>query len=465
MDRARIVLSAIVAIALARYAAACLFIHPFGDDFSYAVAGMRTELVPRLLEEYKHWNGRWASNALVLRGPLVLGMEQGLLIYRLVPVILLGVAWFGWRSLARALMPGLSRADALLAPSLLLLIALHAMPDLGEGLFWYTGAITYFLPASLTLFLFAFWVQVFRDGWRLDRAQLVKAALLAVIIAGFNETHMVLMVLLHILLLGANWRDRRDWHRGIAVVLVAVLAAGAVMALAPGNAVRAAQFPLRGEMLRSIGWGALQTGRFLGSWLLSPVALFAAILVLSNGRWVLERAPWVVYRPLPGARLLSAVIILLVFAAMALPYWTTGLLGQHRTVNAAWLFILPCIVLLIGSLLVARQWSVLPVSWRTMAWALLFICIFFTGSGGRLSGDLLSGRFARLDQQLERRYAIMEEARSSGKRDLMLPALDELPVSAHYLDAGDDPGWWINRSIGLYFGADSMSISVQPPAR
>lgn len=465
MRRWRIALSVLVGLALARYAAACFFIHPFGDDFSYAVAGMRHGFMDRLRDEYLLWNGRWASNPMVLRGPLLLGLERGLVLYRAVPVLLLGLAWLGWRSVARATLPGLSRGDAMLAASLLLLTALQAMPDIGEGLYWYTGSVSYFIPASLTLFLLAGWIRAWRSVWGMSRLFWARQGALAVGIAGFNETHMVLLVLLHALLLGWHRARQRSWHAGLAAVLLAVLGAAAIMALAPGNAVRAAQFPLRGDALRSVAWGAAQTARFMLPWLISMAVLVAAVLTSAQGSWLRERADWLMRIHRRGVLTLAAVIVLLVFAAMALPYWTTGLLGQHRTVNAAWLFVAPLMLLALLRFLLASSWlGASPVPGKAL-WGLFFLGVFVTGSGGRLSSDLLSGRFARFDAQVRSRYALIEAAKARDAGALVLPALVDPPSTAHYLDAGADPDGWINRSMAQYFGADALRISVQPPAR
>lgn len=465
MRRWRIALFVLVGLALARYAAACFFIHPFGDDFSYAVAGMRHGFMGRLRDEYLLWNGRWASNPLVLRGPLVLGLERGLVLYRAVPVLLLGLAWLGWCSLSRAMLPGLSRGDATLAASLLLLTALQAMPDIGEGLYWYTGAVSYFIPASLTLFLLAGWIRAWRSGWGMSRLFLARQGVLAAVIAGFNETHMVLLVLLHALLLGWHRARQRAWHPGLAAVLLAVLGAGVIMALAPGNAVRAAQFPLRGDAFRSMAWGAAQTARFLVPWLLTLIVLLVAVFTSAPASWLRERAVWTMRISRPGALMLAAAIVLFVFAAMALPYWTTGLLGQHRTVNAAWLFVAPLMLLALLRFLLASSWLGASAVPGKVLWGLFFLGVFITGSGGRLSSDLLTGRFARFDAKVRSRYALIEAAKAKGEAALELPGLVDPPATAHYLDAGADPDGWINRSMAQFFGADALRISVQPPAR
>ncbi|MCB0766204.1 MAG: hypothetical protein KDB95_03240, partial [Flavobacteriales bacterium] len=54
----------ILLLALLRHLLLALFVHPYADDYSYAVAGLGTPLVEGLLREYSSWNGRYASNIL-----------------------------------------------------------------------------------------------------------------------------------------------------------------------------------------------------------------------------------------------------------------------------------------------------------------------------------------------------------------------------------------------------------------
>ena len=44
---------------------------------------------------------------------------------------------------------------------------------------------------------------------------------------------------------------------------------------------------------------------------------------------------------------------------------------------------------------------------------------------------------------------------------MMLPALTQEPWSIRYLDGGEGPGDWINRSIAYYFQADTMRIIIE----
>lgn len=453
-------------IALARYVAVAFFVHPFADDFSYAVAGMRTELLPRLLDEYRFWNGRWFSNILVLRGPLVLGMEHGLLLYRMVPIALLALTWGGAFALIRAISPALERTKALIGASLFLVLYLHLMPDLSEGIYWYTGSVSYQLPGALMLFLFARWIRVLCAEERVPARAVVINAVLAAVIAGCSEVHMVFMLLLHVAVIVLRWRANGRTDRPVATVLAVVLIAATVMILAPGNAGRGGQFPHKHEILRTLGWGALQTGRFLATWILSPALLIVSILFLSISGWLHERSPLLARAFGLRPWILIIVLVVPVFTAMALPYWGTGLLGQHRTVNATLLLFLPLWFVLLTA--VDQHWLrpngrarvLMNARFRPFAVVLLAVVVFATGSGGRVSGDLLSGRLKEFDAALSQRYQLIEGAKQQASNEVVLPKLVAIPRSLHYIDASHDPRQWINRSIAYYFEADTMDVRV-----
>jgi hypothetical protein len=150
---------------LARHVWVAAYVHPYLDDFAYALAGQRSGLLERWLHEYRHWNGRWASNVLVLRGPLVLGLENGMAFYRLVPVLLMLLTVVGAAALVRSLFgEWLGKHRVWLIAALFLLLYLHLMPHRGEGVYWYTGAISYQLPSALLLFHLAVMVRLWRSG-------------------------------------------------------------------------------------------------------------------------------------------------------------------------------------------------------------------------------------------------------------------------------------------------------------
>jgi len=466
MPRTRTVITMLLVLALARYAAVCCFIHPFADDFSYAAIGMRTDLLPRLGDEYLNWNGRWCSNPFMLRGPLVLGTGAGLWLYRCVPLLLMLATWASARRLFRAVAPLLSRRNAALGAGFFLLLFLQLMPDLSEGVYWYTGAVSYLLPGAMLLWLLALHAEAWSNNWRISWPRAWGMGVLAAAIAGFNELHMMLVVAAHLALLLVRSRKERRVHGPLLLIAAFALASGLIMALAPGNLVRGDLFPLRHDLGRTLSGAVVQTARFAIVWLLSPVLLLASTLFLANLRTWMQASPGLserLPRPLP----IAIVLGLALFACMALPFWASGLLGQHRTVNAALLVLLPGWLLLLASLRLEvlrqskRPWPPMKEGMQRWVLGLLLLTCMATGSGGRLSVDLLSGRLARFDAQLRSRYEAIVQAKAGNADLLEIPALIDPPRSLRYLDATADPEHWINRSLPNYLQADSVRIIVR----
>ncbi len=453
----------LLVVGLFRYVWASCYVHPFADDFSYAVAGMHNALGPRLLDEYRFWNGRWFSNILVLRGPLVLGLERGLWLYRVVPLLLIGLTWFGAYRLAHAWVdaPAASRKSLVLASGWFTLLYLHLMPDPSEGIYWYTGAVSYQLPGALMLLVAAAWCRSMDADRQGRKRAMWFAVFTAVVICGCSELHMVFMVLLHAALLVRSLKHRSVPPSVALLSFAVVLIAAAVMVFAPGNEGRAAQFPHKEELGRTLLWGAAQTGRFLFTWILSPGLLLVSLLFLSCIRYLhLSRSAiallntWRVWQ-------VAAFTLVLVFASMALPYWSTGLLGQHRSVNATLLLFLPCWFLLL--MLMQERWPVRTPGWfRPALVGLLAVTFLFTGSGGALTSDLLSRRMAQRNQALHDRYAMIRLAIERGDVGVVVPPLLPTVASLRFLDADPDPGHWINRSMAQYFGAPALELSVGP---
>jgi hypothetical protein len=87
-QRAFNLLLAAALISLGVYGWLAQYAHPMGDDWSYARMGIDHPLLPWLKDQYFTWNGRYFSNILVGKGPLVLGIDH-LWLYRLVPLALI----------------------------------------------------------------------------------------------------------------------------------------------------------------------------------------------------------------------------------------------------------------------------------------------------------------------------------------------------------------------------------------
>lgn len=456
----------ILLIALVRHLAVACFVHPFADDFSYAVAGMRTDLGERLLQEYTSWNGRYFSNILLLRGPLVLGIEQGLWLYRAIAVALILFTWSAAYRFVRVLLPIATREICATVSLLFVLLFLHVMPNSSEGFYWYTGAMTYQLPNALSLFLLANWVRFLRTpdralSWKWFAAQI----LLATVIAGCNEVHMAFLVLGHGALLVHCWFTQRRIPKPVVVLLIVSALCALVVAVAPGNATRAAHFAMRHDLLRTIGHGAAQTGRFGGLALISFPVIILTLNIPSIRREAIAHGVLAPFKKPLNKWIALALPFCCLLVAMVVTYWPTGLLGQHRTVNMglfyfviAWFF-----AALVWDQTFFQPRKTYSEGMLNWPWALVMISAAFLvgGRGADLTWELGDGTLARYDRAMLARYETIGNAPDG---EVVLPPV-QWPTSVKVLPLDTSATHWMNQSLADYFERPGLRLIEPTPPR
>ncbi|HEX2615946.1 MAG TPA: hypothetical protein VHL57_00310, partial [Flavobacteriales bacterium] len=383
------------------------FAHPAADDFCYASKARGLSLWAWSVGEYHEWNGRYASNVLMWRNPLSWSWDF-LAAYRLVPVLLLVLSALAYRVLIRALTERVLRPREEWCGALALLaLFLNGMPVIGEGLYWYTGAVTYQLANIGSALLVASLLTFRRERFIASRpVHALLNAVLMVVMIGMNEQHMVLLGagLLLWCLTAARKRQQAPW-----LLLLLAIAAAAVVMLAPGNAVRGSYFESAHHFLSSVGMTAIQTARFLGTWLLSPALLVCSLLYVQVHLHLRDRVsafarafgltPW------SAAALGLGVIALCIFPA----YWSMGMLAQHRTLNVAYWTFLPLWCMGLSALLEHSRFRgrvpFMAPRQLIVAIGLAGAALLLTRNGGDAVGDLYTGRAARYDAAMHARYA------------------------------------------------------------
>ena len=279
-----VIFASLLCLSLLKYFWLAGHAHPVADDFCYAAKSRGASLWAWSFSEWMNWNGRYASNLLMIHGPLTWSSDL-LPGYRMVPVLLILSTFLSfWFFLRRAMEHALTTGQEMGGALAFLLLYLNLMPDLGEGFYWYTGAVTYQLGSILMLVHLGLLFrreQEGRQGWRRALVLLLNIVL-AVVITGMDEIHMLLMVALHA---GRFvWLVRKRSSHVAGLLLLGVVGAGAaLMYLAPGNAVRGGMFADTHLFWRSLGMSALQAVRFVGTWVLSPALLAFSVLYIPVG--------------------------------------------------------------------------------------------------------------------------------------------------------------------------------------
>jgi len=450
-------------LALSRHVWLATYVHPYADALSYATVGMRSGLMERLVLEYNHWNGRYFSNILVLRSPMVLGFERGLFWYRLVPLALMLLTWLGAYRLIRALFRGLlTNANARIAGLIFLLVYLNAMPDASEGFYWYTGAVSYQFPSALILILAAHWVNYLQEPSKpMPLIRSLFMGLLVVVIAGCSELHMAVLTAGHAVLLLVQRLRTGQWNKTVVLFFLLSVICALVVALAPGNAVRGDNFPMKHDLVHTGLWSTLQSGRFIAIWVLTTVLLPFSVLFIGWLRSAAVGASWFAMNKWLAAALPVSAVLL----AMVLPYWSTGLLGQYRTVNTALLLFIPLwfVALAVWDAQVFRKRWPIQLDLRGTHCALLLVTLLFFvwGRDMSVSLDLFTGSAAQYDHEMLDRSARIEQAVENGNTELVLPPVTQ-PRSLVITQPGADPDQWMNRSLAEFFGNKDLELRVKP---
>ncbi len=458
----------ILVLAVLRHLVLALYIHPYADDFSYAVAGMETPLGERLVQEYTSWNGRYFSNILVLRSPLVLGIATGLWLYRLAAILLIVLTWYAAFHFLRVLLPKVARSITATGALAFLLLQLHAMPDASEGFYWYTGAVTYQLANVLSLFLAGNWVVLSRSSEQPSLLWYVVQSVLIIAIAGSNEVHMAFLVLGHAAFMLWKWNQEGRWCRPTLVLFSLTVVCASIVAVAPGNATREALFPLRHDAWRTLTYSVAQTGRFTLLWI--AVLALPSIFFIAFLRKGIEQG---MIRPF--ARPLNKWLVLLmpfalVFVSMVVTYWPTGLLGQYRTLNMAQFYFIPAWFFALAAwdqaVFRKRSWFLEHPNPALVQWAFVLLCTTFLWKGrdGRVTDDLLSGRMARYDEGMMARYsAVSLSSFPTSDRHFDFAPVEQ-PTSLVILSLDTSAAHWMNQSYAKYFGVAGVRVnSATPP--
>jgi hypothetical protein len=453
----------LLVLSLLPYLCLAFFAHPVADDFCYAAKSAGEDLWTWSRGEWLSWNGRYASNLLMIHGPLTWCTEP-LTGYRLMPPALLLLtllsAWFLLHRLARH---ALSGREELLGALVFLLLYLNLMPDVGEGFYWYTGAITYQLGSILLLIHLGLLVPLHQKGFKRFILFLLNL-LLAFLIAGMNEIHMLLLFYFHlgrtILFVG-----RRKAFLPALLLLLVTGTGAALMYLAPGNAVRGAMFADTHLLWRSVGMSGLQSLRFIGTWLLSPSLLAMGLLYVPLHGRLKERIPgykrllriW----PWTAALLPFAVVAATTFPA----YWSTGLLGQHRTLNVACLFFIPLFFLNLAVWLERKPLQRLAIqkpNARMEAWALALalLALNLTGNGFAAHADLLGGRAAAYDRVMTAREDQLEAAANDPTTKVVFTHQVVPPRTLPSYEGQYELRDWMMQCQARFYGAESSQVEL-----
>lgn len=435
------------------------FAHPIADDYNYAFLGNTRNIWEECLNQYLTWNGRYSSNILVLLNPV---RCNDLLWYKASASIQLILTFICLFYFLRAIT---SRSFSIIATInasiLFLLIYLHQMPTLAEGIYWYTGAVTYQTGICVALVYLGLLCDYFHKKYILHKfVSLFAAGVLLIIAAGFNEVLTLILICIHLGFMAIFYKNGKRIPSELILLSLLGVACILAMILAPGNAVRESYFSDNHNFVRSVSFTGMQMIRFAFSWISSLPLLLASILFVGLIISHKEKMPFFRQNYFFPVWASLSLLFLILFLCIFPAYWGTNILGQHRTVNVAcfmfFLYWLVCIGTYSNIYLEKiKEFFRINKKVQPLLVVIILCTITATHNGYAVITDILYGRVNTFDREMQERYSILSNPINKNKT-VYLKALSEKPASVFVLDLSSDSLSWINTSQANYFGVRTI---------
>ena len=435
------------------------YANPVADDWVYAHAGKNNALADLLVRDYYNWNGRYFSNILVFSNPMV---YPSLAFYKLAPFLLIILTVVSYFFLITSIV-GNQVADStqVILALVLSILFLYQMPIISEGFYWYTGAVTYEL-ANVTMVVYLGCLRYYTQGKIILKSRLLHLGLITMLLIasiGFNETHMITLLLFSFLSLGMIHRNQLNHAPLFLYLLIVTLIFSAIVFFAPGNEGRASLAANNHRLGYSLVCSLAQTVRFFLEWTSSiPLILLSFLYYYLNKNLSEKRSLFshsFYLSPLFSCGLLFGVIFIGVFP----PYWATGILGQHRTLNVSYyLFLLVWFMNLtvFFNLYKNELGTIKPIPVKFSGWLLLFVLFSFsfTKNGYHVVMDIFYGKARLYDQQMKKRVELMKYPTDT----IYFQPLADPPKTLFVSDIMEDPGNWLNQAYTLYFECQNSAL-------
>ena len=432
----------LLSIALLPYLVICFYAFPFADDFCFGwTASENISLVQKFLNQYLYWNGRYTADVLVNLHPLVSGKivwyQLAIFVSLLItPVVL----YFFAKQFIK------DNGTAIVVVLFVTLFYFNYQPNITEGMYWFIGISNYHLGILSFIIQLTFLIKSFSAEGKGKIIFQTLSCLFLVISIGFNEIGAMLIPVFYFCM--AVFNGKRQTANGklwVAYCAVAVLASAFVF-FSPGNFVRTHEFENRYDLFHSLLYSALQTARFIGTWVLSVPFILLSVVVISYADKIEKQ-----WTKQIDYRIVFAFLLFTVFAGSFLPYFATGVLGQHRTINYVFFFFILLWILFLISVsekFLLHQ-KLIAFKNEGVVVVLLVGSIFFmmhTGNGYRIIADYRSNSFKKYATEFYQRQEMILQ-----NPDATIEKLSVIPATFTIVDVRSDSTWWVDKCMKKYY--------------
>lgn len=458
LEKNKIIVIVLLLLAIAPYVYISFFAHPIADDFTYAYKGKQGNLFSTLLGEYNTWNGRYMSNIFVLINPIVYDSFIG---YQLAPIVLIFLTIFSVFFFIRTLTNNVFKTYTnIVLASLFSLLFLHQMPIISEGIYWYTAAVTYQLGIIFLLYFIGFIILFLRNKIVLKSKILHIGIIFFYLVAtiGSNE---ILMIAVFLLSAGMYLISRiiKAPNNTLLFVLIASLLLSLLVYFAPGNSVRESFFPDNHKFIHSVVSSLAQCVRFFSNWIASASLILMSILYYAIHK-KLSAEVEIFKKSFYLTPLLSiALVIFVIFIGAFLPYWSTGIMGQHRSMNVSYFLFL--IVWFINLTVFYNRgflhFDIKHTNTIKALFILIWFSLVFSKNGFDVLFDIQKGDHILYNKQMTERYTIVEQSTDT----IYFKPIVNKPKTLFVLDITDNPENWQNTGYAIFFDKPEIPVVLK----
>jgi len=459
------------AVSLLPVFALSMFAFPSADDYCYAVAA-RNGFWHAQVSTYLGQGGRYTSTFLYT----ALGLGDLSKIYPWFCLTTLLSTLVSFRifigSLFKEHMPNF---QLWVAAGVAMSVFVGKIPSQVEAFFWMAGTINYLWPIIAFLIWMALLIRIARDADSGGAKSAIRiiATILTILLPGFNEIFCpIILLTLAFSATACRWNRHEAGRFVLALLGIAILLC-AVMAMAPGNAVRSAAFPFH-PTRHNLGFSLLESARkswrfFVGHW--SYLSLWAA--AVSAWLWGPRSIPKTktVFKSTASIVLWTCVAAAGVYATLLPLYWeygSTNYSGEGRT------YIIPYFIFCIA--MVATGTAILTKISEHLSglscWiranrrlmellvAGIFSVLIMNSPATRTAAKALKAAPAYLKAQRDREAILKSPENKANAVILDTMALRPLPL--YWGDIRPEADHWINRCMASYYGLSSLCSPSEP---
>jgi len=453
---------------------------PAADDFSFScethAAFLRGEgffsmiaaAAGKTAEVYESWQGTFSAVFLMAFQPSVWGFRfYGLTTWIMVVPLVGSIFLICFRVFTGIFGAGKSLSGVI--ASVAAVACTQFLPSPNQAFYWYNGSVYYTLTFAVMLWFFGTLI-----AWLLKRGtwRIALLSALGLVIGGNNYvTALLTLIILSAVLFGLLI-CRKKSAKALLIPFVFLLAAFAVSAAAPGNAVRQAAFADHPGPVRAVLLSFLYALRGIQRW--SDLRLFACLLALFPFFWNAASGTRGCAFRLPVVVTLFSFCLL---ASMFTPHvYAIGFDGPGRLQN---IYYYAFVLLLIFNLFWWCGWvrkkiigntdsmpsgiRILPFLGFSFAALMMMACsvAFFGGSlaSAAALGEIRSGEAQAYYAQALERQAVLEDP---AVKDCVFSPFRENPYLLFFGDMTDDPHSYENEDTATFYNKHSIIVEETP---